>query len=89
MLYIYILFITWTSQPTEAGEHAHAWNVADRSHMSRSIPREPIDIAHDSTILWFAQSFLIKHELFSGFGQSFCYIVATVLNHSCYSAQLF
>jgi hypothetical protein len=55
---------------------------------SRPTPREPTH-KRDSTISRFTQSFFIKGQLFSAFGQSFCYIVAIALSDNCYSAQSF
>jgi hypothetical protein len=43
----------------------------------------------DSVILAFRSAILIKRQPFFSFSQSFCYIVAIVLNHSCYSTQSF
>jgi hypothetical protein len=44
---------------------------------------------HDSVIFVVRSAILKKSQSFFNFSQSFCYIIATVLSHYCYGADMF
>jgi hypothetical protein len=67
--------------------HTPAWARLTPPTWAETNPALANATLHGSTISWFAQSFLIKRQLIFGFDQLFCYNIAKMLSHSCYSAQ--
>jgi hypothetical protein len=83
LLSIWLETPRWPAPPVQAAPQSSRCgpNRADRPQTSTTL--------RDLVIFTIRSAILIKHKLFSSFGQLFCYIIATVLNHSCYNAQSF
>jgi hypothetical protein len=84
----------WSVYSTCAPPNSHACYWPCAPHVDLVPPVQAVlrssrcNPAH-SIIFVVRSAILINCQLFFSFDQSFCYIITTVLNHSCYSARSF